>query len=78
MRFKDKATGSDGLSLKTLIEGAQAQALHSTLLMFNSYIWSIDEHLSERDLREVIGNQSPSIVALPSTKKAWYDQLVIL
>ncbi len=69
MRFKDKASGSDGLSWKTLIEGAEALALHSILLIFNRYICSIEEQLSERDRREVIWNQSPSIVALQSTNR---------
>lgn len=40
--------------------------MYSTRLMFDRYIWSIDEHLSERDLRDVIGEQSPSIVAQPN------------
>lgn len=64
MRFSDKAMGSDGLSYKPLIEGAEAPALHSTLLNIHRYIWSIDEKLKERDLREVIRHQSPSVYPL--------------
>lgn len=62
MGWRDKAAGSDGLSEHGLIEGAKAPALHSSPSMFNSRICSIDELLPERDLREVIGEQSPPII----------------
>lgn len=62
MGWRDKAAGSDGLSEHGLIEGAKALALHSSPSMFNSRICSIDELLPERDLREVIGEQSPPII----------------
>ena len=43
--------------------------MHSILLIVNRYICNIDEHLSERHHREVIWDQSPSIVALLSINK---------
>lgn len=66
MTTEDKATGSDSLSKKTLIEGAKAPALHSILLMCNRYICSIDEQLSETDRRD----QGPSIIILNELAQA--------